>query len=36
MLGLKEVINRLATANGVRWHGHELERDNDSALRVVK
>ena len=22
MLGLKETIDRLATANGVRWYGH--------------
>ena len=29
MLGLKETIDRLATANGVRWYGHELRRDDD-------
>ena len=35
MLGLKETIDRLATANEVRWHGHVLRRDDDSVLRVA-
>ena len=35
MLGLKETIDRLATANGVRWYGHVLRRDDDSLLRVA-
>ena len=35
MLGLKEAIDRLATANGVRWYGHVLRRDDDSVLRVA-
>ena len=35
MLGLKETIDRLATANGVRWYGHVLRRDDDSVLRVA-
>ena len=26
MLGLKETIDRLATANGVRWYAHVLRR----------
>ena len=34
-LGLKESINRLATANGVRWYEHVLRRDDDSVLRVA-
>ena len=34
MLRLKEIIDQLATANGVRWHGHVL-RDDDSVLRVA-
>ena len=34
MLGLKETIDRLATANGVRWYGHVLRRNDDSVLRV--
>ena len=28
MLGLRETIDWLATANGVRWNGHELRDDN--------
>ena len=35
MLGLKETIDRLATANGVSWYGHVLRRDDDSVLRVA-
>ena len=35
MLGLKETIDRLATANGVRWYEHVLRRDDDSILRVA-
>ena len=35
MLELKETIDRLATANGVRWYGHVLRRDDDSVLRVA-
>ena len=32
VLGLKETIDRLATANGVRWYGHVLRMDDDSVL----
>ena len=35
MLGLKETIGRLATANGVEWYGHVLRRDGNSVLRDV-
>ena len=35
MLGLKETINQLATANGVRWYAHVLRRDGNSVLRVA-
>ena len=35
MLGLKKAIDRLATANGVRWYGHVLRRGNNSVLRVA-
>ena len=35
MLGLKVTIDRLAIANGVRWYGHVLRRDDDSVLRVA-
>ena len=35
MLGLKETKDQLATANGVRWYGHVLRRDDNSVLRVA-
>ena len=35
MLGSKETIDRLATANGVRWYGHVVRRHDDSVLRVA-
>ena len=35
ILGLKEAIDRLAAANGVRWYVHLLSRDDDSVLRVA-
>ena len=35
MLGLKKTIDRLATANEVRWHRHVLRGDDDSVLRVA-
>ena len=35
MLGLKETIDWLTTANGARWYGHVLRWDNDSVLRVA-
>ena len=35
MLGLKETIERLATANGVGWYGHVLRKDDNSVLRVA-
>ena len=35
MLGLKETIDRLATANGARLYGHVLKRDDDSVLSVA-
>ena len=36
MLGLKETIDRLATANGVRWYGHVLWRDDEKRGRPKK
>ena len=30
MLGLKETLDRMAKANGVRWYGHAIRRDNDN------
>ena len=35
MLGLKVTVDQIATANGVRWYGHVLRRDDDSVLRVA-
>ena len=35
MLGLKETIDWLATGNGVRCHGHQLRKDDDSVLKVA-
>ena len=33
MLGLEETVDQLAKANGVRWYGHVLRRDDDDILR---
>ena len=30
MLGLMETLDRVAKANGVRWYGHVIRRDDDS------
>ena len=35
MLGLKETIDWLATANRVRWYGHVLRRNDDIVLRIA-
>ena len=35
MLGLKQTIDWLAPANGVRWCGDELRRDDNSVLLVA-
>ena len=35
IVGLKKTMDRLATANGVRWYGHTLRTDDDSVLRVA-
>ena len=35
MLGLKEPVDGLAKANGVRWHEHVLRRENDNVLRLA-
>ena len=32
MLGLKETF-RMAKANGVRWYGHVIRRDDDNVLK---
>ena len=33
MLGLKETLDRMAKANGVRWYGHVIRRDDDNILK---
>ena len=33
MLGLKETAVQMAKANGVRWYGHVLRRDDGHVLR---
>ena len=33
MLGLKEMVVEMAKANGVRWYGHVLRRDDGHVLR---
>ena len=35
ILGLRETIDQLATANWVIWYGHVLRRDDSSVLRVA-
>ena len=35
MLGLKEVLDRMAKANGVRWYGHVIRRDDDNIPKKV-
>ena len=33
MLGLKKTLDRLAKANGVRWYGHVIRREDDNILK---
>ena len=33
LLGLKDTLNGLARASGVRWYGHVLRRDIGDVLR---
>ena len=33
MFGLKETYDRMAKANGVRWYGHVIRRDDDNILK---
>ena len=33
LFGLKETLNRMAKANGVKWHGHVIRRDDDNILK---
>ena len=33
LLGLKDTLDELARASGVRWYGHVLRKDNGVVLR---
>ena len=33
MLGLKETLDRIAKANGVRWYGHVMRKGDDNILK---
>ena len=33
MRGLKETLDKMAQANGVRWYGHVVKRDEESILK---
>ena len=33
MLGLKDIVVQMEKANGVRWYGHVLRRDDGHVLR---
>ena len=35
MLGLKETVVQIGKANGVRWYGHVLRRDDGHVLGKV-
>ena len=35
MLGLKKTLDRMAQANGVRWNGHVIRRDDDNILKAL-
>ena len=33
MLDLKETLDKMAKANGVKWYGHVIRRDDDNILK---
>ena len=33
MLDLKKTLDKMAKANGVRWYGHVIRREDDNALK---
>ena len=35
MLGLKETLDRMAKANGVRWYGHVIRRDDNILKKAI-
>ena len=36
MLGFQETVVQMAKANGVRWHGHVLRRDDGHVEKSVR
>ena len=36
LLGLSEVMDRLAMANSIRWYGHVLRREDGHVLRSLE
>ena len=35
MLGLKETLDKMALANGVRWYGHVVRRDESILKKTM-
>ena len=35
MSGLKETLGRMAKANGVRWYGRVIRRDDENILKAM-
>ena len=33
MLGLEEILDKMAKVNGVLWYGHVVRRDDDNVLK---
>ena len=33
LLGLKKTLDKMAPADGVRWYGHVVRRDEESILK---
>ena len=36
LMGLRETLDRMAKANGVRWYGHVIRRDHDNIGLLTK
>ena len=36
MLGLKATLDRMAKANGIRWYGRVIRRDDDNILKMLE
>ena len=35
MLGLKKTLDRMAKANGEKWYGHVIRRDDNNILKAM-